>query len=89
MTDLIGYLAGLIAMITFLPQVIKTLRTKKANDVSLLMLFLTFIANILYISYSILLKLYPIIIMLGIMNCIVIVQIILTSKYSINRKKDG
>ncbi len=46
MVDLIGYIAGFLAMLTFLPQVIKTLRTKKADDISLWMLFLTLFANI-------------------------------------------
>ena len=89
MIDAIAYLAGVLAMITFLPQVLKTMRTKKAEDISLAMLLLTFAANAFYIIYGILLNLYPVIIMLGIMSCIVIVQIILTLKYSTNQKKDG
>ena len=87
MIDVIAYLAGVLAMITFLPQVLKTMRTKKANDISLAMLLLTFATNVLYIIYGILLNLYPIIIMLGIMSCIIIVQIILTLKYSTNQIK--
>ncbi len=87
MIDAIAYLAGVLAMVTFLPQVLKTIRTKKADDISLAMLLLTFATNALYIIYGILLNLYPIVIMLGIMSCIVIVQIILTFKYSTNQKK--
>ncbi len=87
MINVIAYLAGVLAMITFLPQVLKTMRTKKANDISLAMLLLTFATNALYIIYGILLNLYPIIIMLGIMSCIIIVQIILTLKYSTNQIK--
>jgi len=36
--DLIGYLAGAFLMKSFLPQVIKTLQTKKAEDISILLL---------------------------------------------------
>ncbi len=86
MVDLIGYIAGFLAMVTFLPQVIKTLRTKKANDISLWMLFLTLLANVFYEIYAILLSLTPVIIMIGIMSIIVVVQIVLTFKYKNNKK---
>ncbi len=81
MVDLIGYTAGFLAMLTFLPQVIKTLRTKKADDISLWMLLLTLFANIFYEIYAILLNLTPVIIMIGIMSIIVVIQIVLTLKY--------
>jgi len=81
MIDALGYTAGLIAMISFLPQVIKTLRIKRAEDLSIHMLLLTLTTNILYVIYGILLKLYPIVIMIGIMSFIVLFQLILTLKY--------
>jgi len=68
-------------MVTFLPQVIKTLRTKRAGDISMLMLLLTLVTNILYVVYGVLLSLYPVVIMLGIMTCTVLIQIVLTVKY--------
>ena len=82
MIDTIGYVAGFLAMISFLPQVIKTLRTRRTDDISMGMLLLTLITNILYMIYGSLLELYPVIIMIGIMTCIVILQIILTLKWS-------
>jgi len=82
MIDVIGYSAGILAMVTFCPQLIKTLHTKKAGDISVLMLLLTLATNVLYLIYGILLKLYPIVIMLGIMSCTVLMQIVLTMKYS-------
>ncbi len=81
MADIIAYIAGFLAMITFVPQVIKTMRTKKADDVSIIMLLLTLITNILYITYGVILDLYPIIVTLGIMSIIVLLQIYLTIKY--------
>ena len=81
MVDLIGYMAGFLAMVTFIPQIIKTLRTKKADDISLWMLVITLLANIFYEIYAILLSLTPVIIMIGIMSVIVIAQIVLTLKY--------
>ncbi len=79
--EIIGYTAGFVAMISFIPQLIKTFRTRKANDLSINMLLLTLTTNILYVIYGVLLELYPIIIMLGIMTCVLIIQIILTLKY--------
>ena len=57
MVEFIGYLAGFIAMVTFLPQVIRTLRIKKSDDISLWMLSLTLLANALYEIYAIALSL--------------------------------
>jgi len=84
MVEIIGYLAGLIAAVTFLPQVIRTLRTKKTDDISLWMLSLTLLANVLYEIYAIVLNLTPVIIMIGLMNVIVVIQIYLTVKYRKN-----
>ena len=81
MIDVIGYAAGTLAMVTFLPQLIKTVRTKRAADISMLMLLLTLATNVLYVVYGALLKLYPIVIMIGIMACTVVLQILLTVKY--------
>ena len=86
MIDGIRHSAGVLAMITFCPQLIKTLRTKKAGDISVLMLLLTLATNVLYLIYGVLLKLYPIVIMLGIMSCTVLMQILLTMKYSKDAK---
>ena len=82
MIDVIGYTAGAFGMVTFLPQLIKTLRTKRAGDISMLMLLLMLATNVLYIVYGVLLELYPIVIMLGIMTCILLLQVVLTVKYS-------
>jgi MtN3 and saliva related transmembrane protein len=81
MIDVIGYVAGSLAMISFLPQVIRTIRTKKADDLSMSMLILTLATNILYVIYGLLLELYPIVVMIGIMTVIVITQIVFTWKY--------
>lgn len=63
MVDAIGYIAGILAMVTFLPQLIKTIRSKRAADISILMLLLTLATNVLYIIYGAMLRLYPIVIM--------------------------
>jgi MtN3 and saliva related transmembrane protein len=85
MTDAIGYFAGLLAMLSFMPQIVKTFRTKRADDLSMSMLFLTLATNITYFVYGYLQRLYPIVVMIGIMTGIVLLQILLTAKYRIGR----
>lgn len=81
MVEFIGYVAGIVAMISFMPQVIKTIRSKSANDISIAMLLLTLVTNLLYLIYGIALELTPIIVMLSIMTVVVLFQLILTIKY--------
>ena len=89
MIDAIGYAAGALAMVTFLPQLIKTVRTRSAGDISMLMLVLTLSTNVLYVIYGVLLNLYPVVIMLGVMSCTVLLQIVLTVKYGRNAQMAG
>ncbi len=81
MVDFIGYLAGFLAMISFLPQVIKTIKTRSVNDISLSMLMLTLATNILYLAYSTALGLKPITIMISFTTFIVLLQIVLTLRF--------
>ena len=37
MIDLLGYVAGVLTTVAFLPQAVKTLRTKSTKDISLAM----------------------------------------------------
>jgi MtN3 and saliva related transmembrane protein len=84
MVDFIGYLAGLLAMISFIPQVIKTIQSRSAKDLSLAMLLLTFATNVLYLIYGIAQHLMPIIVMISVMSCVVLVQIALTWRFRKN-----
>jgi MtN3 and saliva related transmembrane protein len=84
MVEFLGYLAGFLAMISFVPQVVKTIRRRSAQDISLTMLLLTLITNLLYVGYGLALHLTPLVIMIGIMSGIIALQIGLTLKY---RKK--
>ncbi len=59
--DVLGMAAGSISAITFLPQVIKTWKTKSADDISLLMFAFATISVIMWLIYGIILKAIPII----------------------------
>ena len=53
--DILGYSAGAITSLTFLPQVIKTWKVKSAKDISLLMFLIAAINEVMWIIYGVLL----------------------------------
>ena len=60
--EAIGYLAGLLATIAFLPQLAKTLRDKSAKDISLGM-YVLFCAGVsLWLIYGLLISSWPVVI---------------------------
>lgn len=54
-TDVLGYSAGAVTALTFLPQVIKTWKERSAKDVSLWMFIIAAINEMMWIWYGILL----------------------------------
>lgn len=78
---IIGIIAGSFTCVSMFPQVIKIIREKKANDVSLWMPLVLLIGHALWITYGMMRKDIPIIVP----NCIAIVldalMIIFTIKY--------
>jgi len=79
--DVIAYVAGIFAMFSFLPQVIKSKKTRRTNDISWGMLLCTLISGICYEIYAVTLNLTPVIIMNGVFVAMVIIQIYLKLKY--------
>jgi MtN3 and saliva related transmembrane protein len=60
--DLIGYIAGTLTTLSFLPQVLKTWQSRSAKDISLAM-FLMFCAGVgFWIIYGVLNRDWPVII---------------------------
>ncbi|MBK7214990.1 MAG: SemiSWEET transporter [Bacteroidales bacterium] len=50
--EIVGMCAGLLSCVTFIPQVIKTYRTKSTDDVSLWMFVLASLGTILWLAYG-------------------------------------
>lgn len=50
--DILGYSAGAITSLTFLPQVIKTWKIKSARDISLLMFVIAAVNEVMWIIYG-------------------------------------
>jgi len=86
MTDILAYVAGVILMISYLPQLIKTFKHKSVEDLSLLMLIATFTSSTLYEIYAYLLKLTPVVIMNGVFTVSVLLQLVLKIKYTVSYK---
>ena len=61
-TQLIGIIAGICTGISLLPQLVKIIKEKKADDISWFMLFLLLAGLALWVWYGILKEDYPIII---------------------------
>lgn len=66
LSNWVGTLAGTLTTIAFIPQVIKTWKTRSARDISLLMFLLFSTGVLLWLVYGILLNAMPIIIANGI-----------------------
>ena len=79
--DLMGYLGGIFLMISFLPQVIKTWKSKEADQISLFLLLLTLFSGIFYNIYAFMLDLVPVIVMNSIFIVLVLIQLVLTLRY--------
>ncbi len=65
-TTVIGFVAGILTSVSMLPQVIKTFKEKKVEDVSVLMLLVLIAGISLWIWYGIKKEDYPILVT----NCI-------------------
>lgn len=59
--DLVGGMAGLLTTLSFLPQVIKTWRSRSANDISLGMFLLFSLGVAFWLAYGVMLHSAPII----------------------------
>ena len=79
--DLIGYLGGIFIMISFIPQVIKSYKTKSVGDLSTLMILATLIGTVFWIAYGFLINGTPVIVMNTLFGVIVIYQLYLKIKH--------
>ena len=80
-TQIIGLAAGICTATSLLPQVVKTIKEKKADEVSLLMLIVLMAGLILWIIYGIKRNDVPIIITNSFSLLVNITMIILRIRY--------
>ena len=79
--EALGYLGAFLTAITFIPQVYKTWQTKKAGDLSLMMLFIVLTSCIVWLTYAIALMLWPVIIANSIIGVLSLVLIYFKQTY--------
>jgi len=80
--NIIGFLAGACTAIAMVPQVIKSLRTKKVEDLSFLMLIIYLAGAFLWTIYGILIKSLPVIIADMFAFCLIFSQLLIKIKYT-------
>ena len=72
---ILGFIATFLINIAYVPQVYKTIKTKKVEGLSMLMFMTLIVAGILWTTYGILLVNWPLIICNGvnvIQSCIIL-----------------
>jgi MtN3 and saliva related transmembrane protein len=80
--DILGYTAGAITSLTFLPQVIKTWKDKSAKDISMNMFLIAAINEVMWIVYGVLLNNWVIIAT----NCIVLAMSLVMISFKLRFK---
>lgn len=81
LTNITGLVAAALTTVSFLPQVIKILKTRHTKDISLLMYIVFTTGVLLWLIYGILLKEMPIIIGNGITLIFVIIVLVFKIRY--------
>ena len=82
MTQIIGFLAAIIGTSLMLPQVFKTFKTKRVDDVSLVMLVLYFLNCLLWLIYGFLISAMPVTLCNSVALVISVIQLTLKFRYN-------
>lgn len=80
-SDIVGFVAGICTTTSFLPQVIKTMRTRSTRDISLGMWFLLFVGSFLWLVHGIQIDSIPIILANGVTLVLVGIVLFLKVRY--------
>ena len=86
--EIFGYFAAILTTAAFLPQLIKTIKTKKADDVSLITLIMFMIGVLSWIIYGDEISSSPILIanlITLILNLLILISKIYFSKFTSNQ----
>jgi len=79
--ELIGYIATLLSVIAFIPQAIKSWKTKSTQDISLGMYSIFTTSQILWFTYGILIISWPLIVANAIIFTLSLIILIHKLKY--------
>ncbi len=79
--EIVGIVAGALSCTTFLPQVIKTYKSKSTKDVSLLMFIIAAVSTALWLLYGILISSFALTFTNVIVFVLSVIMLILKLKY--------
>jgi MtN3 and saliva related transmembrane protein len=79
--DAVGSLAGICGIVGFIPQVAKIIREKDASSISLKMYAVTTTGFVLWVTYGVLQKSWPIIASNSAMLCLAATILVLKLRY--------
>lgn len=79
--NIFGYIGGTLATLSYLPQIIKTSRTKSVEDLSTLMLVMTLTGVGFWIAYGLLAPSTPLVVTNAVFGLLVAYQLWLKLKY--------
>lgn len=85
--DFLGAVAGVITTLTFLPQVIKTVKEKSVKDISLMMFVIAAVNEALWIVYGALKNDWVIILTNAVILCLSLTMIYLKFSYASKETK--
>ena len=80
--SIVGYVAGLLTVVSFLPQVLKAWRTKRVADLSLGMLVLLTMGGMLWLVYGAMTGDWPVIITNSAMVALISAILVAKVKFS-------
>ena len=88
--DVIGYLAGALTTVAFVPQVMRILRTRSAHDISWGMFVILSAGVALWLGYGVLVASAPLIVANAVTLVLVLAILVLKLRYgSDTRSNDG
>ncbi|MGM9886618.1 MULTISPECIES: SemiSWEET transporter [unclassified Lactococcus] len=87
MIDTIGIIAAVLTTSAFLPQAIRTIKTRETESLSLTMYLLMSVGNLLWLVYGILSDSIPVILANAITVCFVVIILIFKIIDMVNEKK--
>ena len=79
--DIMGYIAVVFILLSIVPQIIKSYKTKSVKDISILMLISLIIGTLFWIVYGVMVQGMPIIVLNIIYLVVVAYQLFLKVKY--------
>jgi MtN3 and saliva related transmembrane protein len=81
MTEAIGLVASVLLSVSVIPQVVKSWRTKKVEDISIVMIMLFLVGFTLWVVYGLLVRELPIVLLNGVSLAAMGVTLALKRKY--------